>query len=752
MRRFACISTTLAGVLAVTLLAGLQASAAERDPVNRDRGRLKRNPYSRANIEKAQRALGRETITDSLRFKVSTTARSLPEDDRLYTYLSFDPNGMTGPVLEQLEADPTIHIMDFPFANAELYTEEYALDEKRAEGLRDGRLYAVLKSSSPIVQLLASDPALDTRLLDELYLPPDEDETLQIEALRLAGASEELIALRICLLQRPRGFVRYWDNQFGRLEPVRGMQVWGLVFGIPLYTHTDGNGWYRFPYRFSLGTIMGTKAKNDRVTIKPLTTTGSVVQVIPQLVANFIAGSISIRGWVGACAMRNDVNFDYWEHRQNRYWSQLLNAVWLHDQYSQQQGILSAPNNLVVYAHWADANNANGFGSASAPMLHQIASPWLHAGSFLAGLFHFPITSAVLNLLQGLLPDLTFRVNGDFEPQEYESRLAQTAFHELGHGSHFRRAGAGFWLDLIAATMFNGVNDPNDPCFGYGCGGGVDDGNVEVAESWAEFIGTRNALTRYADGRKISRFYGNFPNNWVRFDIALEDEQWFFNNWIPTGIYNDLIDAGGMFIEPWDNFGGATIQQLYAVFNPDVDTMCDYQEELLRLYPAFPRPAVVQIFAGHNVNCPVIVAQHPGMTWTVRENRAGGVVHVGSDAQTDPYNGDTPANTVLPVLCLQVTGALPPANVTPDFYNGWARGNVGVTPPVAGTQLTSPAAADALCATAFGPGWRMAEFHDGHYGPNLSLTGGWSFWGFGFIAPGTRFWTHINDQPANPWN
>ena len=144
-------------------------------------------------------------------------------------------------------------------------------------------------------------------------------------------------------------------------------------------------------------------------------------------------------------------------------------------------------------------------------------------------------------------------------------------------------------------------------------------------------------------------------------------------------------------------------------------------------------------------------ATHAGMTWTAIENRSG-VVHVGSDGVTNPYNGDTAASASLPVLCLRVDNAGTPSNVSPDFYNGWARGPVALTPAVAGSTLTSPAAADSLCASHFGAGWRMAEFHDGRYGPNLEYSGGWSFWGFGNIPVGTRFWTHINDQPANPWN
>ncbi|MGR3933355.1 hypothetical protein [Streptomyces sp. BRA346] len=140
-----------------------------------------------------------------------------------------------------------------------------------------------------------------------------------------------------------------------------------------------------------------------------------------------------------------------------------------------------------------------------------------------------------------------------------------------------------------------------------------------------------------------------------------------------------------------------------------------------------------------------------GMTWTVLD-KGNGTVRVGADAATDPYNGDTAATATLPLLCLRVNGSGVPSGITPDFYAGWARGTVAATPPVLGKTLTSRATADALCAQYYGADWRMAEFHDGRYGANLEASGGWSFWAYGYVPDGTRFWAAINDQPANPWN
>ncbi|MBF9128419.1 S8 family peptidase [Plantactinospora sp. S1510] len=152
---------------------------------------------------------------------------------------------------------------------------------------------------------------------------------------------------------------------------------------------------------------------------------------------------------------------------------------------------------------------------------------------------------------------------------------------------------------------------------------------------------------------------------------------------------------------------------------------------------------------------------HTAMTWRVKEQRADNVVLVGSDEQTNPYQGDTPATASLPILCLLETGAAIPAGITPDQYNGWAGGSVQLTPPVPGTRLTSLAEANRICATTLGAGWRMAEFHDGYYYrtrpfprplPPLIARSGWNLWANGTLPGNTRFWAHINDQAGNPWN
>ena len=128
-----------------------------------------------------------------------------------------------------------------------------------------------------------------------------------------------------------------------------------------------------------------------------------------------------------------------------------------------------------------------------------------------------------------------------------------------------------------------------------------------------------------------------------------------------------------------------------------------------------------------------------GMTW-IRgaSNAQTGTITVGCSG-CDAYHGDTVCTDLRPLLCIsKPTPAIPlPANVSnADPKNLWSGGIVATTQPVAGMNRS---AADSYCQAQFGPGWRVAEFHDGW---------GWNFQAYGgTVNPPTRFWVHINDQP-----
>lgn len=119
----------------------------------------------------------------------------------------------------------------------------------------------------------------------------------------------------------------------------------------------------------------------------------------------------------------------------------------------------------------------------------------------------------------------------------------------------------------------------------------------------------------------------------------------------------------------------------------------------------------------------------------------------------EPYVGDTPGTHKLPVLCFKPLSApYPVPNVPPNSVAAyWSGGVIATTPavsPIAMGWLNQPSAVvSAYCASQFGPGWEVAEFHMGQ-------NNGWKFGAYGNVGrPGQqRFWVHINNQPnGNVW-
>jgi hypothetical protein len=138
-----------------------------------------------------------------------------------------------------------------------------------------------------------------------------------------------------------------------------------------------------------------------------------------------------------------------------------------------------------------------------------------------------------------------------------------------------------------------------------------------------------------------------------------------------------------------------------------------------------------------------------GLTWKLLgTNTTTGTIDVGCWNGCNAYQGDTTCTTALPILCIKKAGpgfplAVPMSVDNSNIYHKWAGGVVGTTKPK--VPPATRAAANALCVQEFGPGWRVAEHHDGW---------GWHFQAFGGVGnPAQRFWVDINDQPgATCWH
>ena len=135
-----------------------------------------------------------------------------------------------------------------------------------------------------------------------------------------------------------------------------------------------------------------------------------------------------------------------------------------------------------------------------------------------------------------------------------------------------------------------------------------------------------------------------------------------------------------------------------------------------------------------------------GVTWAKYAHKNGVdwvYCHNDRSGSCDAYAGDTNCSTRLPVLCLKKDGAPVPSGVDVNFYHGWAAGNIALTHAVRGDSMRSLAEANAVCRSQLGPGYEVAEHHDGG--------GGWGWQAYGNIDDTTRFWVHVKNQPSACW-
>jgi len=143
-----------------------------------------------------------------------------------------------------------------------------------------------------------------------------------------------------------------------------------------------------------------------------------------------------------------------------------------------------------------------------------------------------------------------------------------------------------------------------------------------------------------------------------------------------------------------------------------------------------------------------------GMTWGKRSiGPISGVIEVGcwdsTGSKCEPYRGDTMCSTKRPMLCINtsVNSAPKPAWVPSTPKHRFVKGVIATSRPVSplAAGLNTLTKANNYCRAAFGPGWKVANFHQGDQ---------WNFKSYGNVGTKTkRFWVNIRDQAnGNCWS
>jgi hypothetical protein len=172
-----------------------------------------------------------------------------------------------------------------------------------------------------------------------------------------------------------------------------------------------------------------------------------------------------------------------------------------------------------------------------------------------------------------------------------------------------------WWLVLIQKTIKN-YFAPTVLGNPYG----KPDDYVDVAESWAQFLGTNYTLRRYpgsqgmmsasVQGSPNAAFntaYSSTAGSYYPMETLLENEYWYFAyRWMPYGCFHDLMDDTNRSPnnpdEKWDNIQGVSIQQLFNAHGSNITSMPLYRFSFTNQNPGLNRTDVNDIFENHAVD------------------------------------------------------------------------------------------------------------------------------------------------------
>jgi hypothetical protein len=502
-----------------------------------------------------------------------------------YLIIKFNPADIDSNNLEYTQ-DSLIEIFNFPINSPRLY--DGTATEETLDSLHDGYLY----STVPIGHTIMSH--VNVEILDTIYKPAEDDELFTTQLMLHAGyfvVDEDTampIAIHFPKPHKPEGFVTYHDEQLSTVGS-KMATVWALDFGIPRITYSESNGHYKINRGFWIGSIMGVMYKNWRAIIKPFNTSGATastaigrfIQKSGSAVESLIIGARHSVAFVGYGSLQSK-NFHWGGHTPVRFWAHIMNRFFDHDAYCDAENITKSPLAVVVYAWW-DGNPDFGGG---APMLGHISLGQMLVDEYISKkIFHSStsLTSCVptlFNLLSGFLPDYVISADSDLRDyHEFSCEISQDIFHELSHGSYFLRVGIPYWAKVIGQEAENEC-DPNTV---YGCGNWQNSSNkkdiyIQLTEAWAEFLGQNFTKRIYPSGT----IYSDEMSYKTLADLR-EDEHYFADNWIPKGIFNDLMDGNGTLInsETWDNINGKSIKQLFEVFGSTIRNVDEYRDEYM---------------------------------------------------------------------------------------------------------------------------------------------------------------------------
>lgn len=345
---------------------------------------------------------------------------------------------------------------------------------------------------------------------------------LEDEALRLTGNFEDSAGVEADKSKKtPQGYVKVYNTVTKKMDPVVGVKVKTRRWFKWAKGWTNSSGYYKVNRGYR---------RDVRYTVVFKNTKG--FKIWPSFL------SVSASRYRAGKHSRYGHNINFHTSSVGWRWATVNNAVLRYFALCNQLGIGLPPSNLRIAV-------TGGSGASSTPMLRRV---WGYFGfnthsqvaSFLSNISGVTWSSnGVALLIKYALPDVIIKGNS----KKGTMRVSSLVFHELGHASHFRKVGSGYWTRYINYIISYGrIGDP------YSDGHGKNAEVCGIGEMWGNYL-------------SAVMIDMEFPNNNNYFD---KDEDWY--------------NPG--FLEDVDNLPDVTIKEIFDCLKSTTDTFSDLIFEL----------------------------------------------------------------------------------------------------------------------------------------------------------------------------
>ena len=572
-------------------------------------GEKLQNPYLIENISRAYQNLH--------------AGSSAPSFSPNSLYVEFQPkNFQELDKLEQLDLD----LFDYPLDRRLLTEGDYYVQEgKSVEDLP--YYYAVVPSNYSFPSWIAY------RVIDNMFIP-DNDPTLEVEALRISGNldEEEEQSFSNSQLTRkkldevevnsaghssnspeacahfPNGKIVV-ENVLAGGNSYRGVRQAKVVvrrlFKVERML-TDDNGFFRCSKYFHNKYTVLVKFKNEYARVSRMRPWAIHEQFFP-IKINFgrwknlecghefrisnpnVGGTIATSHWCAAIVQ---------------------NGVLEHREMAKAMHIGLPPKALTIML-----SSKKGAGHGNTYMLNMMLHNNADVNSVetlvaAVVIIWSPVTAALtalaLEAYKQRCPDIKYGYGGD--PSYLTTdRYCELVYHELSHAIHYAAVGDNWWLKLGLAENKNpGIGSYGECCTNYAP-------RIALAEGWAYYMGHLMADQKWGMGSTAfpeqgdfdtDRFMLNFAptasfsshiNFLESFDPTRSDDP---NHWIPKGLLYDLSDGGTEAAESHisDNVSGFRPEQFFNALQSGTPDVNAFKQTLLSQNHNYQRDQVISLF------------------------------------------------------------------------------------------------------------------------------------------------------------